>query len=115
MITNEENLALFIEAQFDREKVHLSAGVKRLYYAGFDIEHFSRRAARAVLAVLSELSKAQVEAAAQAMMADMFAAHELPLDDELTAKYRGTALQALRAARSVALTRCQSQEPSPIR
>jgi hypothetical protein len=46
---SEEDLALLIEEQFDRDKVELSAGVKRLYYAGYDIEDFSRRAARAIL------------------------------------------------------------------
>lgn len=97
----EEDLALLIEEQFDADKVSLSHGVKRLYYAGYDVEDFSRRAARAVLAAgprYAEPSKAQVKAAAEAMMASMFAPHELPLDTELTGKYHGTALAALRAA-----------------
>lgn len=40
--------------------------------------------------------------AAQSMMHSMFAPHELPLDDELAAKYQQTARDAIAAALAVA-------------
>jgi hypothetical protein len=43
----------------------------------------------------------EVTAAADAMMRNMFASHELPLDDELAGKYRECAQQALTAAEQV--------------
>ncbi len=52
----------------------------------------------------NKLWEIRVNAAAQAMMKDMFAEHELPLDEELQRKYRDTAARALTAA-SLAVTR----------
>jgi hypothetical protein len=49
------------------------------------------------------IDERQIEAAAQAMMAFMFAPHELPLSDELQQKYRECAAVALRAAEPMRL------------
>lgn len=48
-----------------------------------------------------KIPQAQIEAAAKAMEQEMFAPHELPLDDELHAKYLDTAEAALAAAAEV--------------
>jgi hypothetical protein len=48
------------------------------------------------------ITDVQVEAAALAIVHEMFAPHELPLDAELMAKYRATARAALQAAEAAA-------------
>lgn len=48
-----------------------------------------------------EITKSEVEAAATALIAEMFAPHELPVDEELWWKYVSAARAALLAARAV--------------
>lgn len=51
-----------------------------------------------------KITQEMVEAAAWAMIANMFAEHELPVDDELWRKYCGTARAALVAALAIRST-----------
>ena len=51
--------------------------------------------------VVTTPTQEQIEAAAQAMMRDMFAPHELPKDEWLQNRYRETAKDALTAAAEV--------------